>query len=475
MADQPNIVMICTDHFRGDSLSCLGHPVAETPHLDSLSREGAIFPHGYTPCPSCVPARRSLMTGQTPYSQGVVGYKDGVPWDYDVTMAGELTKAGYQTINIGKTHFNPPRKHLGFEQLILSSDHNEWLAKQPGIDVNKIAHGVPGNSWMARPSHLPETLMEETWLVSRAGDFLRKRDPTRPFFLCLSFNGPHPPLCPPQVYYDQFINREMPAPAVGEWAHRHAEEAGFPLDVDTWRGKIPDHLNQRARAAYFAFLAYLDAQVGRFFHMMRQQGVLNDTFILFTSDHGEMLGDHNLWRKTYGYEASARVPFVMRFPSQLGVEMNQEVESVVGWEDIMPTFLDLAGAPIPDTVEGKSMLPLLQGDMEGWREYYHGEHSPCYHPENANQYLTDGKWKYIWNPITGEEQLFNLTIDPLECTELSGNAGHQETLELWRGRMVQELAPRNEGLSDGEKLIPGAVPVVVGGDPNDMHLGYLGT
>lgn len=141
----------------------------------------------------------------------------------------------------------------------------------------------------------------------------------------------------------------------------------------------------------------------------------------------------------------------------------------------MPTFLDLADAPIPDTVEGKSMLPLLRGETENWREYYHGEHSPCYHPENANQYLTDGKWKYIWNPITGEEQLFNMTNDPLECIELSENAGHRETLELWRGRMVQELAPRNEGLSDGKKLIPGAVPVVVGGDPNDMHLGYLGT
>jgi arylsulfatase len=475
MTDRPNIVLISTDHFRGDCLSRLGHRVAETPHLDSMSRQGAIFPHGYTPCPSCVPARRSLMTGQTPYTQGVVGYKDAVPWEYDITMPGELTKAGYQTINIGKTHFYPPRKHLGFEQLILPNEHDEWLAKQPGIDANKIAHGVPGNSWMARPNQLPEIMMEETWLVSRAGDFLRKRDPTRPFFLCLSFNGLHPPMCPPQVYYDQFINREMPAPAVGEWAHHHAEQAGYPLDVDTWRGKIDDHLNHRARAAYFAFLAYLDVQVGRFFHMLQQQGVLDDTFMLFTSDHGEMLGDHNLWRKTYAYEASARVPFVMRFPRQLEVEHNQQMESVVGWEDIMPTFLDLAGAPIPATVEGKSMLPLLRGQTAGWREFYHGEHSPCYHPQNANQFLTDGKWKYIWNPITGEQQLFNLTHDPLECSELSGDVEHQDTLEFWRGRMVAELAGRSKGLSDGEKLIPGAVPVVVGGDPHDMHLGYIGT
>jgi len=132
MADRPNIVMVITDHFRGDCLSRLGHPAAETPHIDSISREGAVFSHAYSPCPSCIPARRSLMTGQTPYTQGVIGFKAGIPWDFDVTMAGELTRAGYQTINIGKTHFEPGRKHLGFEQLILPGEHGEWLSKKTG-------------------------------------------------------------------------------------------------------------------------------------------------------------------------------------------------------------------------------------------------------------------------------------------------------------------------------------------------------
>ena len=103
MSEKTNILLILTDHFRGDCISRLGHPVAETPHLDSLSREGAIFSRGYTPCPSCVPARRSLMTGMTPYSAGMIGYQDGKPWEYKHTMAGEMTAAGYQSINIGKT------------------------------------------------------------------------------------------------------------------------------------------------------------------------------------------------------------------------------------------------------------------------------------------------------------------------------------------------------------------------------------
>ena len=408
------------------------------------------------------------MTGQTPATQGMVGYQDQIPWDYDVTMAGELTRAGYQSINIGKTHFWPSRLHLGFEQLITPADYVTWLGKQPGVVGEKFAHGIDSNSWMGRPSHLPEMLMEENWFVNEARLFLERRDPTRPFFACVSFNGPHPPWCPPQVYYDQFADREMPKPVVGDWAERHASEAEYPLDVNAWRGRVSDRASQRARVAYFAYLAYLDAQVGRLLRMLRTGGH-GETFVLFTSDHGEMLGDHNLWRKTYAYEASARVPFVVMCPDSLKPQRNREIDQLVGWEDIMPTFLDVAGAPIPDSVEGRSVLPLLRGETEGWREVYHGEHAPCYHPENANQFLTDSRWKYIWNPITGEEQLFDLVSDPDECLNLARS--ENGTLNSWRQKMVKQLEGRSEGLSDGKQLIPGRVAAWRAGDVDDVHQG----
>ena len=114
-------------------------------------------------------------------------------------------------------------------------------------------------------------------------------------------------------------------------------------------------------------------------------------------------------------------------------------------------------------------MPLLQDAVADWRPYYHGEHSPCYHPENANQFLTDAEWKYIWNPITGEEQLFNLANDPNECRELS--ATESDTLGYWRERMVKQLDGRSEGLSDGKQLIPGTIAAWRGGDPGDVHLG----
>ena len=458
----PNIILILTDHWRGDCLGRLGHPVAETPHLDSISAEGVTFVNGYTPSPSCVPARRCLMTGLTPNGTGFLGYRDNLPWPYEQTLAGELSRGGYQTINVGKTHFHPRRAHLGFEQLITPQDYEEWIEGQTRHPRAKYAHGVHPNSWMSRPNHLPETQMEETWLVSQAIDRLDKRDPTRPFFLCLSFNGPHPPWCPPRDFFDMFIDREMPPPVVGDWAAVHAEEARYPLDVNAWRGKISDHLNQRARAGYFAYLAYLDVQIGRLTEYLGGSGQMSDTAVCFTSDHGEMLGDHNLWRKTYAYEASARVPMILRLPHGHGGERNLELDAVVGWEDIMPTFLDLAGLETPRAVEGRSTLPLVVGESAEWREYYHHEHAPCYHPQNCYQSLTSSRWKYIWNPVTGAEQLFDLESDPQETAELSGADAHAETLAELRSRMARHLEGRAENWSDGSSLTPGPYPVVRG-------------
>lgn len=409
------------------------------------------------------------MTGMTPYSQGMVGYRDGQPWDYPHSLAGELTAAGYQTANIGKTHFYPSRKHLGFEQLVIPTDYEEWLGQQPGIETEKLAHGVPANSWLGRPNHLPEHQMEETYFVGRALDFLHKRDPTRPFFLTLSFNGPHPPWCPPQVYYDQFIDRDLPKPEIGDWAERHARDARYPLDVNAWRGTLPEHIVHRARAAYFAYLAFLDAQIGRLVERLQRSGMLDDTLIVFTSDHGEMLGDHHLWRKTYAYEASARIPLIAVAPGSMNVERNVECDALVGWEDIMPTFLQAAETDQPESVEGHSVLELLKDPSGTLRPHYHGEHAPCYHPENANQFLTDARWKYIWNPINGEEQLFDLQADPHECADLARK--EPDVLAHWRQTMARQLAGRQEQLSDGTQLRTGAVQAWRFAQADELHLG----
>ena len=217
---QPNILLIMTDQQRGD---CIGldpcsPPCLQTPNLDWIARTGTHFHRGYSECPSCIPARRCLMTGTAPAANGVVGFKSA-QWNPPHTLAGELSRAGYQTEMIGKLHMNPKRKRYGFDHMQLADatrgDHNdyvEWLQQyhkrnemHPGM-----AHGISSNGWIGRPHHLPEEQMHTFWCIDRAMDFLQKRDPTVPFFLNISLIDPHPPLTPPALYYDRYIHRNLP-------------------------------------------------------------------------------------------------------------------------------------------------------------------------------------------------------------------------------------------------------------------------
>jgi len=187
--------------------------------------------------------------------------------------------------------------------------------------------------------------------------------------------------------------------------------------------------------------------------------LLDDTLIIITGDHGEMLGDHYLWQKCCAYEGAANVPLITRLPISWGAPRNVDSDYVVGLQDIMPTMLDAAGVEIPDTVTGRSLLPIMKGEKPpAWREYYHGCLGANYVPDNAMQYVTDGKWKFVWNPITDEKHFFHLEKDPQEINDLSGEPGVDKQRVKWEGYLVRELADQPEGLSDGKKLIPGHMP-----------------
>ena len=174
-----------------------------------------------------------------------------------------------------------------------------------------------------------------------------------------------------------------------------------------------------------------------------------NTIVVFTSDHGEMLGDHYMWRKSRAFESCARVPFLVRAPQHFELRQGAVVDQPAGHEDLMPTLLDMAEIDIPETVEGQSLLPLMRGEDVAWRDYLPIEHSP-YH-----QALTDGREKFIWSPGDGRELFFDLTVDPHELHDLSRDPDAAERVTLWRDRLIQELTGRPEGFTDGERLIPG--------------------
>src|SRR5262249_20807924 len=156
-------------------------------------------------------------------------------------------------------------------------------------------------------------------------------------------------------------------------------------------------------------------QIGHILTALEKRGMLDDTLIVFLSDHGDMLGDQNMWRKTYAYESSAHVPLLVRPAKSLNLgSVGRTIDQVVELRDLLPTLLDAAGAPIPESIEGRSLLPLIRGRTDGWRPYIDLEHNICYDPTNHWNALTDGNWKYIFHAFSGEEQLFHLADDPYE-------------------------------------------------------------
>jgi len=465
--DKRNVVLICTDQWRGDCLSIDGHPVVHTPYLDQLALSGVRFSRAYTATPSCIAARAALYTGLSQRTHGRVGYQDGVQWDYPVTVASEFTRQGYQTQAIGKMHVYPERSQVGFQNVILHDgylhfarrgsdyglidDYLPWLRDKLGRDADYFEHGVECNSQVARPWDKPEYTHPTNWLVGQAIDFLRRRDTRKPFFLYLSFHRPHPPYDPPSWALEQYLCREMPDVPVGDWADLYADFAQ-PFHPSASAGRKDPNVLHRARAGYYGHITHIDHQVMRFLEMLRERCIAENTWVCFTSDHGELLGDHNLFRKTLPYEGSARVPLILAGPRDAGLTRGRACDAVVELRDVMPTLLDCAGLEIPQTVEGESLLPLATGRSDSVREYVHGEHVAF---GQSIHYLTDGREKYVWLSGSGHEQLFDLVKDPQELHDLAGRGRCAERVAHWRRILVKELQGREEGFTDGGQLIAG--------------------
>ncbi|WP_458106829.1 sulfatase-like hydrolase/transferase [Arthrobacter sp. R3-55] len=279
----------------------------------------------------------------------------------------------------------------------------------------------------------------------------------KPFFLYLSFHRPHPPYDPPSWAFEQYLGIPDYETVLGNWEH-HWDDHRKDGDYQASYGRIPDHVVHRARAGYYGLMAQIDLQVNRIRESLADFGLDENTVIAFTSDHGEMMGDHRMFRKAVPYEGSARVPFIIAdAPAAPDAARGTVVEHVVELRDIMPTLLDLAGLPIPDSVDGVSLAPLVRGEnTHAVREVLHGEH--VYWGQNLH-WLTDGHHKYIWGSGKGTEELFNLDADPQERFNLAEDPAHHHQLRLWRGRMVETLQDREEGYVVDGALVPG-VPVV---------------
>lgn len=473
----PNVVLICADQWRGDCLSVAGHPVVKTPYLDGLARSGTLFANAYSATPTCVPARMALMTGLDQAHHGRVGYQDGIPFDIETTLPGEFRRAGFQTQAIGKMHYSPERGRIGFDDVILHDgylhhsrgrqraaafydDYLVWLREQAGESAvsDYFDDGVHCNTVVARPWGRPERLHPTNWVVSEATKWLYRRDPTVPFFLYLSFHRPHPPYNPPAWAFEQYLSAADHRPPVGDWIDEYGE---FRDDArpDAYVARYDQDTLNRARAGYYGNMTHIDHQIERFLEVLNEFGLGDDTVVCFTSDHGEMLGDHLMWRKGYPYEGSARVPLILAGP---GIPAGEVVQDVVELRDIMPTLLAAGGVTVPDGLDGVDLTPFTRedggsGHPDGVRDFLHGEHAIL---GQSLQWIRVDQWKYVWLSGSGHEQLFDLRSDPDECVNRAHDRHAQTALGRCRAALIGALTGRDEGYVRDGALVAGCSPVL---------------
>lgn len=477
--NRPNIILIMTDQMRFDAIHRHNNPYISTPTLDMMIDQGTDFIHAYTATPSCIPARASLMTGLSQNHTGLVGYIEGTSWNYPHFLASELSQLGYYTKAIGKMHVHPPRRSCGFHHVELhdgylhatrfhnapfnasytqTDDYLDWLQQQTQYKIDLTDSGLECNSWVARPFPYEEALHPTNWATSRAIDFLSKRDPLMPFFLKLSYVRPHSPLDPPDTYFNYYWSQlhNIKPNTLTKWA----EEMGFNHPVESIDAKqgILSPLDYRTMlAGYYGLITHIDHQINRFLMHLQEAQLYHNTIIIFTSDHGDQLAQHGLFRKGYSYQGSIHVPLIVFDPGKCLTSHfphKKIVSEIIELRDILPTLVEFAGGNPPTSIDGMSFKDLIfdTNSSNQWREYLHGEHTLG---EYSSHYILSLPYKYIWYSQTGLEQLFNIQVDPKENNDLASDSHYAPQLHKLRNHLISELRHRPEKFVQNNLLIAG--------------------
>ena len=454
-----NILFLMGDQHRGDCIGADGAEWIKTPHLDKLAGEGVIFTKAYTSVPSCLPARTAILTGMSPWQSGQLGYKN-IP-EYQYELPKMFTMAGYRTHAVGKNHFNPMRNSHGYQSVELEEawhtklkdsakcDYTIWFEENvPGGDINASGlHYTDHRGGVAFP--FEDKYHATHWTADRAIEFLENYEGEKPWLLKVSFQRPHPPFDPPTRWLDYYKDIDIPKAKVGPWAEKkYGQNTGLLNELkNPTSGNFPEDEIDASRRAYYAAISFVDEQLGRVLEALEARGELENTLIIYTADHGDMMGDQHMWRKCRPYEGSARIPMILRWPEsmEMKAERGQVRSELVELRDVLPTFLDAAGMPKPLVMDGESMLAILK--EKSWRGMLDLEHAQIYEKDNAWVALTDGRYKYVYFTLTGQQQLFDLESDPYEMNDLVSDElfeGNKSLVKNWRKRMIEHLTIRGE-------------------------------
>ncbi len=435
MNEKPNILWICTDQQRYDTIGALGYKHVDTPHIDRLAAEGVAFTHAYCQSPVCTPSRGSFLTGMYPSAIHVMGNgNDTFPAKPEL-LSKRLADAGYDCALIGKLHLASayrriePRVDDGFIYWEYSHaprddwpeghGYADWVREQGAVlaDLTKDPQGVPAE------------LHQTTWCAEKTIEFIeQERD--KPWLACVNIYDPHPPFNPPQSYRELFDPEQMPGPLFRDSdieqqqklaaidfqsKVRRPHELDIGDQLNPGKGRAAD--GRVLQAAYCAMIKLIDDQVGRIMQVLEDSGQRKNTVVIFTSDHGETLGDHGLIQKGCRfYEGLVRVPLIFSWPGHF--QQGATSDALVELLDKTPTIMELAGLAVPERMQGRSLLPILTGEASGekHRDFVRCEYCDAL-DEPDGSFATmyrDARYKLVVYHGHDLGELYDLEEDPEE-------------------------------------------------------------
>jgi choline-sulfatase len=438
--DRPNILFIMADQMAASALPPYGHRVVQAPHLGALAEHGVVFDSAYCASPLCAPSRYTLMAGQLPAAIGAYDNAADFPADTP-TFAHYLRHAGYRTALSGKMHFCGPDQHHGFEERLTTdiypADYGwtpDWdnFHSRPTWYHNLLSVVQAGPCIRSNQLDFDDeaNFVARRWLY----DHVRGTD-SRPFCLVVSMTHPHDPYAIRAEYWDRYADVDIDLPQlVIEPADQdpHSKRLRHVSDMD--RYPLTPEMVRKARRAYYGAISYVDDQVGRLLAALEETGLTDKTVVVFTADHGDMLGERGLWYKMSWFEGASRVPLIVHSPGQY---TPRRVTASVSLIDLLPTLAEIANAgKAPDyaaPVDGRSLLPHLCGG-DG-------------HDEVIGEYLGEGaiapllmirrgRYKFICSQ-PDPDQLFDLASDPQERVNLASASGHEDLLQRFRAEAAE--------------------------------------
>lgn len=456
-----NVLFLLSDQHRPSSVGYGKDPLARTPHLYALAASGTRFSQAYCTNPVCTPSRASILTGL--YTHNHRTWSNATPWPFEIrTMAHHFSRAGYVSGLIGKMHFVDAQTH-GFDYRLDFNDWYQYLGPKTKLYADELSRansgsGMPqiddlwrdfGDPWrghrtlddrkgfvhVGRASLIEERDHFESFVSRESVRFIKRFAGQHPFFLISSYLKPHDPFMPPARHAAMYKAEDMKLPE----SYGKVDVAKVPAEIrrrieaDAPNPEIRDPANARQRIAmYYANVAFLDECMGQVLGALRELNLESDTVVLYSSDHGEMLGEHGLWQKFVFYEPSVGVPLIFRVP---GVTAPGSVcGRPVSQTSLMATLLDLCGIPVPGGLDGATLTPLLrQPDMPGGGAPVFAEFA--LRTKNAKYMIRDGDWKYCYY-ANDTPELYRLRDDPGEMRNLAGEARHRDKQQELHAKLL---------------------------------------